>query len=136
MSAGGRDSAGPDWYEAVYDAVRRIPPGKVATYGQIADSISSVSVGARQVGTAMRYAPEGVAWQRVIGAGGRLPIAKRSPELKLQQRQLLRNEGVVFLTLDSDRVDMTRSQWRTAILQDAESSSVCMCVEAEDALDR
>src|SRR5690348_10404477 len=86
----------PDWHDLVYAAVREIPAGRVATYGQIADIVRGVSLTARQVGTAMRFAPGDVPWQRVVGAGGRLPIARRSPELKLLQLRLLTLEGVEF----------------------------------------
>ncbi len=109
MAVMGQDPTANDWFEAVYEAVRRIPPGNVATYGQIASLIATVSVSARQVGTALRFAPEGVPWQRVVGAGGRLPIAKRSPELNLLQRRLLLVEGVPFLSHDPDRIDMSRA---------------------------
>jgi methylated-DNA-protein-cysteine methyltransferase-like protein len=98
-------------YAPVYDVVRAIPPGKVMTYGQVADAVTSISVTARQVGTALRYIPDDVPWQRVVGAGGHLPIAKRSPEAKLLQRRLLTQEGATFLERDPDRVDMPRSQW-------------------------
>jgi methylated-DNA-protein-cysteine methyltransferase-like protein len=110
MTHDGSEPGSPDWYEAVYKAVRAIPCGKVATYGQIADSVTGVSITARQVGTAMRFAPKDVPWQRVVGAGGRLPIARRSPELKLLQARLLEQEGVIFLPPDSDRIDMACSQ--------------------------
>lgn len=98
-------------YAPVYDVVRAIPPGKVMTYGQVADATNGMSVTARQVGTAMRYVPDGVPWQRVVGVGGNLPIAKRSPEAKQRQKALLLQEGAVFLDRAPDRVDMTRSQW-------------------------
>lgn len=81
------------------------------TYGQVADATNGMSVTARQVGTAMRYVPDGVPWQRVVGVGGNLPIAKRSPEAKQRQKALLLQEGAVFLDRAPDRVDMTRSQW-------------------------
>jgi methylated-DNA-protein-cysteine methyltransferase-like protein len=97
--------------EAVYTFVRQVPPGKVVTYGQVADSIAAVSLTPRQVGAIMRYAPEDVPWQRVIGAGGYLPIVKRSPELKLRQQELLEREGVIFLSRETGRVDMQQSQW-------------------------
>ena len=98
-------------YAPVYDVVRAIPSGKVMTYGQVADAVTGISVTARQVGTALRYVPDGVPWQRVVGAGGHLPIAKRSPDAKLRQRRLLTEEGAIFLERDPDRVDMARSQW-------------------------
>jgi methylated-DNA-protein-cysteine methyltransferase-like protein len=101
----------PDWYDAVYAAVRAIPKGKAATYGQIAGVVTGVAVTARQVGAALRCAPADVPWQRVVGAGGRLPIAKRSPELKLLQRRLLAEEGVIFSGTEPDHVDMATAQW-------------------------
>lgn len=98
-------------YESVYAFVRAVPPGKVVTYGQVAGMLEDVSLTARQVGAAMRTVPPDVPWQRVVGAGGLLPIAKRSLELKSRQRELLEQEGVVFLPGESERVDMRRSQW-------------------------
>ena len=100
-------------YAAIYDFVRTVPPGRVVTYGQVADCVQGISFTARQVGTAMRYAPPDVPWQRVVGAGGRLPIAKLSPEAKLKQHRLLVMEGVSFHERDGDRVDMARSLWHT-----------------------
>lgn len=100
-------------FEAVYDFVRTVPAGKVVTYGQIAEEITTFSVTARMVGAAMRYAPVDVPWQRVVGAEGYLPIAKRSPEMYRLQRDLLEREGVTFLTPESPRVDMRRCQWHS-----------------------
>jgi len=99
-----------DWFGAVYAAVRAVPPGCVATYGQVADMVEGYRLTARQVGTALRWAPRDVPWQRVVGAGGRLPIAKRSPELQSLQRNLLRGEGVRFVGSAEDRVDMAAHQ--------------------------
>ncbi len=98
-------------FAPVYAVVRSIPAGKVMTYGQVADAAPGVSVTARQVGAALRWVPDGVPWQRVVGAGGHLPIAKRSPDAQQRQRQLLMGEGVAFLVRDANRVDMPRSQW-------------------------
>ena len=103
----------PDLYVSLYAFVRSIPLGKVVTYGQAADAVSDVSLTARQVGSAMRFAPEDVPWQRVVGAGGTLSTGKISPELKSRQRRLLEQEGVTFLPDASDRIDMRRSQWLT-----------------------
>lgn len=113
MTDDGNEFDTPAWYEAVYRVVRNVPAGKVVTYGQAADAVEGFAVTARHVGTAMRFAPKDVPWQRVIGAGGRLPIAKRSPELKLLQRRLLQNEGVLFLQDDADRVNLAECQWRS-----------------------
>ena len=106
-------------YAPVYDVARSIPSGKVMTYGQVADATLNLAFTARQVGTAMRYAPADVPWQRVVGAGGHLPIVKLSPEAGLRQRRLLEQEGVTFLERNPNRVDMARSQW----LPDALSTS-------------
>src|SRR5689334_11083239 len=101
----------PDWYDAVYAVVRRVPRGSVATYGQIAGLVTDVAVTARQVGAALRFVPDDVPWQRIVGAGGRLPIAKRGPELMARQRKLLIEEGVVFDANDPNRIDMASTQW-------------------------
>ena len=105
------ENADQESYASVYAFVRTVPPGKVVTYGQVAGMLEGVSLTARQVGAAMRTVPPGVPWQRVVGAGGLLPIAKRSLEMKSRQRELLEQEGVVFLPGGSERVDMRRSQW-------------------------
>ena len=76
----------------VIAAVRRIPPGRVATYGDIAAAAGSPRA-SRAVGNIMRdcRAP-GVPCHRVIAAGGRLGGFGGSPQLK---RELLRAEGIV-----------------------------------------
>ena len=96
--------------EAVYAFVRTVPSGNVVTYGQVASLVESVSVTARQVGQIMNIAPPDVPWQRVVGAGGHLPIGKRGPHLKTKQRQLLEEEGVSFLP--NDCIDMGKCQWQ------------------------
>ena len=96
--------------EAVYDFVRTVPSGRVVTYGQVAAMIEGVSLTARQVGGIMGAGPPDVPWQRVVGAGGHLPIGKRSPLLKSRQHELLKAEGVAFHP--NGCVDMTRFQWR------------------------
>jgi methylated-DNA-protein-cysteine methyltransferase-like protein len=105
------ENAEQDSFDSVYAFVRTVPPGKVVTYGQVAGMLEEVRLTARQVGAAMRTAPTDVPWQRVVGAGGLLPIGKRSPELKSRQRELLEQEDVVFLSGAAERVDMRKSQW-------------------------
>ena len=80
------------------------------TYGQVADCVTQIKVTARMVGTAMSMVPMAVPWHRVVGAGGHLPIGKRSAELKLLQIRLLKAEKVEFRGVDSDLVDMNFSQ--------------------------
>jgi len=86
--------------------VRRIPRGRVLTYGQVARILGKVR-GARAVGWAMRALggaeARRVPWHRVVGAGGRISLrAGPGPEL---QRRRLRQEGVRFR---SGCVDMER----------------------------
>jgi methylated-DNA-protein-cysteine methyltransferase-like protein len=102
-----------DLYEPVYAFVRQVPEGKVVTYGQVAACLTQVSLTPHEVGVAMRYAPPDVPWQRVVGAGGKLPINKRSPDAALRQQRLLEGEGVPFLP-DSERIDMRSAQWQPA----------------------
>jgi methylated-DNA-protein-cysteine methyltransferase-like protein len=97
---------GDRFFGRVYALVRRIPRGRVATYGQIA-ALLGVSRGARAVGWALRVLPEARAartpWHRVVGAGGRIsPRGGPGPQI---QRRRLRSEGVRFV---AGRVDMAR----------------------------
>ncbi len=80
----------------VYEAVKRIPAGKVASYGQIARLLERPRA-AREVGWALRDLPEGldVPWQRVINAQGRISFPVDSQAATLQ-RAMLEDEGVEF----------------------------------------
>jgi len=98
--------AGAGFFDRVYQTVRAIPRGRVATYGQVA-ALLGVPRGARAVGWALRaldpVAARRVPWHRVVGAGGR--IALRSGLGPTLQRRRLREEGVAFR---AGRVDMSR----------------------------
>ncbi len=106
MSAEQLDS--PRLYERIYAVVRRIPAGKVATYGQVATIVGRCS--ARTVGYAMAAVPtgSGIPWQRVINAQGKISD-RRGGDGSLRQRRLLQEEGVLF---DSQgRVDFRLVGW-------------------------
>ena len=79
-------------WKAVYELVKKIPRGRVTTYGQIAKALR-LPGGARTAGRAMAASPNGsgIPWHRVVGAGGKLLI--REPYSSLQ-RKLLESEGV------------------------------------------
>jgi methylated-DNA-protein-cysteine methyltransferase related protein len=83
-----------DWNK-VYALVKRIPKGRVLTYGQVARA-TRLPGGARAAGRAMAACPRGQAipWHRVVAAGGR--IAVREPFASLQRR-LLESEGARFI---------------------------------------
>lgn len=93
----------------VYAVVRRIPPGRTATYGQVAAMLGRPRA-ARAVGGAMRRCPPGVPWHRVLNAQGQISRRKRAASM-LTQRMLLEREGV---TLRRGRVDMMRYAWDAA----------------------
>ena len=104
-----------EFSDKVYAAVRRIPRGKVASYGLIARLIGAPRK-ARFVGYAMHDNPEpwneadqtGIPCHRVVFKDGRIceGYAFGGPNV---QRELLAREGVVFA--DEDHVDMKTSLW-------------------------
>ena len=95
-------------FDNVYALVRRIPYGKVASYGQIAAMMGAPRL-SRAVGYAMHTAPEDVPCHRVVAKDGRLSDAFR-PLGKDTHRMLLEMEGVPFLP--DGRVDMKSAAWR------------------------
>ena len=97
-------------YERIYAAVRRIPRGKVSTYGWIAD-LAGIPGAARQVGYALHALPSHttVPWHRVINAQGRISL-RRGGGHELEQRFLLEGEGVTFDA--GGRVRLGEFGWR------------------------
>lgn len=93
--------------QRIYDLVRQIPAGRVASYGQIARMVGG-GVGPRQVGYALAALKAGtdVPWQRVINAKGRISLPGIGGAI---QRQLLLEEGVQFD--ENDCVDFERFGW-------------------------
>ena len=90
---------------AIRRAVRQIPRGKVATYGQVA-AAAGYPLFHRQVAQVLRKAGNSLPWQRVVGAGGEI---KLKYEAGLEQRTRLEMEGVHFR---GKRVDMVEHQHR------------------------
>jgi len=103
-------SAGSDSYTRIYAVVRRIPRGRVATYGQVAE-LAGLAGHARQVGYALHALPSATAmpWHRVINASGGVSL-RSSPGAELTQRQLLEDEGVEFDL--RGRVRLAKVQWK------------------------
>lgn len=106
-----RKSGSPLFHRLVYRLVRKVPRGKVVTYGQVA-AILDQPRAARAVGQALRMLPPGlvnvVPWQRVINASGRISVRGdlHRPD---RQRELLEAEGVRFSR--SGVVDLKRARW-------------------------
>lgn len=97
------------FYQKVYAVVAQIPPGKVTSYGRIAQMIGAPGA-ARQVGYAMSALKNrsddpiygSIPWQRVVGHDGRIVI-KGSEHSRHYQAELLEEEGVelgAHLTVD------------------------------------
>lgn len=96
-------------YQRIYAVIREIPPGRVATYGQVA-AVAGLPGHARQVGYALHSLPEGsdLPWHRVINARGE--VSPRSEGgWEHFQRHLLEEEGVRFN--EAGRIDLQRYRW-------------------------
>ncbi len=101
-------------YDAIYDVVRQIPRGQVATYGQVAD-LANLPGRARLVGYALyRVAPDAdIPWHRVINARGEIsesPVRFGSDHF---QRVLLEAEGVIFSA--HGKVNLREYRWQAEI---------------------
>lgn len=93
-------------WEPVYRLVKKIPRGRVTTYGEVARALR-LRGGARAVGYAMAATPNGrgIPWHRVLGAGGHIRVPERYAMI---QRKLLQTEGVAT---DSTVIDMGKYGW-------------------------
>ena len=94
-------------HQAIYEVVKTIPAGVVATYGQVA---AIVGCGPRLVGYALASLPAGmdVPWQRVINSQGRISIRSNGAADPRQRHALIR-EGIVFSL--NGTVDLKRFGW-------------------------
>ena len=95
--------------ERIWESIRDIPPGNVASYGQIAE-IAGIPRGARQVAYALRVAPSELElpWFRVITASGKIAFKPGTGAFE-RQRDRLRDEGVV---VTAGKVDMGKFRWQ------------------------
>ncbi len=95
-------------FSRIYQVVRKVPRGKVASYGQIA-LIVGVGCDARMVGYAMAGTPEGsdVPWQRIVNREGKISLPGKGGEI---QRMRLEAEGITFDA--RGRIDMKRFGWQ------------------------
>lgn len=95
-----------DW-NRVYALVKRIPKGRVLTYGQVARA-TRLPGGARAAGRAMAACPRGrgIPWHRVVAAGGRIAVGEPFASL---QRRLLESEGARLV--EGRRVALPEHLW-------------------------
>lgn len=101
------DPDSPGYRARVYEIVRRIPRGRVMTYGQIAD-ILGAGYTARTVGFVMHAADENDPWHRVINAQGSCSTGRVIIPPDKQQR-MLEAEGITFDA--RGRCDLARLRW-------------------------
>jgi len=93
----------------IWDTICDIPPGKVASYGQIAE-VAGIPRGARQVGYALRNLPQGskVPWHRVIQASGRIAFDTDTPQFAEQKKRLQQDDVAVI----AGKIDMQKYRWQ------------------------
>lgn len=94
-----------EYVEEVLALVERIPPGRVMSYGAIADHLAERSgrASARLVGSIMSRYGGGVPWHRVVNTVGRV-----TPGYEQQARERLLAEGT---PMRGDRVDVQAASW-------------------------
>jgi methylated-DNA-protein-cysteine methyltransferase-like protein len=101
------------YYEQVWNLVRQIPYGNVATYGQLAQMLTQPQgiaiedyrvCSPRWVGDALAACPGNVPWQRVINSQGKISSRFDAPG----QQQLLEKEGLLFV---KGRLNLKLFQW-------------------------
>lgn len=97
-------------YHTIWATIMQIPPGKVATYGQIA-RLSGIAGNARIVGYALHKSPANIElpWYRVINSKGKISFSKDDGSYTLQ-KALLEKEGVIF---DNETIDLKRYGWQS-----------------------
>ncbi len=96
-------------YDKIYQVVRQIPCGKVATYGQVAE-LAGLPRQARLAGYAMHNVPKGsdIPWQRVINSRGEISNYGDDQWTEFH-RSLLESEGIIFDR--KGRISLKTFQW-------------------------
>ncbi|MCG9964547.1 MGMT family protein [Shewanella cutis] len=93
----------------IWHIVAMIPPGKVSSYGKVAD-FAGLPGRARYVSKALKSAPEHLSlpWHRVLNSQGKISFDKHSASFQ-EQMELLRLEGV---TVNCGKVDLSECEWQ------------------------
>lgn len=103
-----RDSA----WSQVYEIVRLIPPGRVMSYGQVAE-LCERPLTPRAVGWALHECPADVPWHRVVNAAGGCSTDRLGGDTVGRQRALLEAEGIEFSA--AGKLDMRRDRYRLEV---------------------
>lgn len=101
-------------YQRIYDVVRQIPPGKVFTYGLVAE-LAGLYGRSRLVGYALFRVEidSDIPWQRVVNAKGEISYSEARCGGDYLQKTLLEQEGIEFVK--GDRIDLKKYLWRVPI---------------------
>ena len=101
-------------YDRIYIAVKQIPVGKVATYGQIAD-LAGLYGKARLVGYALFRVDieDDIPWHRVINAKGEISYSLQRQGGDYLQKVLLEEEGIEFKS--NGKIDLNKYRWQSNI---------------------
>jgi methylated-DNA-protein-cysteine methyltransferase related protein len=102
-----------EFSKKVIGLIKKIPEGKVATYGQIA-KLAGKPQGSRGVAWILHSSSKthSLPWQRVLGSKGKISFPPSSSHYSRQMR-LLKKEGVVFG--DQDQIDLAKYQWKKKV---------------------
>jgi methylated-DNA-protein-cysteine methyltransferase-like protein len=100
-------------YSRIYSAIKAVPPGKVATYGQIA-KYAGVGKNYRLVGYALHRLPDhsGIPWHRVVNRFGKISYSPSRSGYDNLQRVLLEREGIEFDL--AERINLVKFGYRKA----------------------
>jgi methylated-DNA-protein-cysteine methyltransferase-like protein len=95
--------------ERIWQIVSQIPPGKVASYGQIA-TLAGLPRGARLVGHVMNKLPQEtrLPWHRVINSQGKISLPVGSAAHTEQKARLI-DEGIIF---NHERISLVHYGWQ------------------------
>ena len=101
-------------YQQIWQTVRKIPHGNVASYGQVAD-LAGLPGRARLVGRALKSTPkeQPVPWHRVLRSSGHIAFPQGS-ELAQTQKNLLQDEGVSVIR---NRVSLAQFGWQPTVAE-------------------
>jgi methylated-DNA-protein-cysteine methyltransferase related protein len=103
-----------EFSKKVIGLIKKIPEGKVATYGQIA-KLAGKPQGSRGVAWILHSSSKthSLPWQRVLGSKGKISFPTSSA-LYSRQKRLLKKEGILFG--EQDRIDLAKYQWKKKVI--------------------